>query len=141
VKDQLKLAIKHLLSVVKPAQLKEVCENDLQLDQVALRKDFYGFLKHLRKTAVDADRWAVTPRAGNSTKSIDRVPTVVSTNSYTSGFSLGSRHCTEKYSTPSPSRSKNPKCVNDKTCNKHGKTDYHYMTDCPTLPRTLLWCC
>jgi hypothetical protein len=32
VKDQPKLAIKHLLSVVKPAQLKEVCENDLQLD-------------------------------------------------------------------------------------------------------------
>jgi uncharacterized membrane protein YfhO len=28
VKDQPKLAIKHLQSVVKPAQLKEVCEND-----------------------------------------------------------------------------------------------------------------
>jgi hypothetical protein len=56
VKDQLKLAIKHLLSLVKPAQLKEVCENDLQPDKAALRKDFYGFLKHLRKTAVDADR-------------------------------------------------------------------------------------
>jgi hypothetical protein len=48
VKDQPKLAIKHLLSVVKPPQLKEVCENDLLLDQVALRKDFYGFVKHLR---------------------------------------------------------------------------------------------
>jgi hypothetical protein len=32
VEDQPKLAIKHLLSVVKPAQLKEFCENDLQLD-------------------------------------------------------------------------------------------------------------
>jgi hypothetical protein len=68
VKDHPKLAIKHLLSVFKPAQLKEFCENDLQLDQVALRKDFYGFLKHLRKTVVDADRWAVTPRAGKDTK-------------------------------------------------------------------------
>jgi hypothetical protein len=38
VKDQPKLAIKHLLSVVKPAQLKEVCENDLLLDQIELRK-------------------------------------------------------------------------------------------------------
>jgi hypothetical protein len=38
VKDQPKLAIKHLLSVVKPIQLKEVCENGLQLDQVAQRK-------------------------------------------------------------------------------------------------------
>jgi hypothetical protein len=29
------------------------------------------------------------------------------------------------------SKSKAPKCLNDKTCNKNGKTDYHYMTDCP----------
>jgi hypothetical protein len=131
VKDQPKLAIKHLLSVVKPAQLKEVCENDLQLDQVALRKDFYGFVKHLRKTAVDADRWAVTLRAGEDTKSVDRVPTGVSTKSYTSESSSGSRHSTAKGSAFSPSKSKIPKCLNDKTCNKHGKTDYHYMRDCP----------
>jgi hypothetical protein len=130
VKDQTKFAIKHLLSVVKPGQLKEVCENDLQLDQVALRKDFYGFVKHLRKTAVDADRWAVYPRAGKDTKSIGTIPTGGSKKSYTSGFSSESRHSTAKNSTSSPSKSKIPNCLNDKTCNKHGKTDYHYMTDC-----------
>jgi hypothetical protein len=65
VKEQPKLAIKHLLSVVKPAQLKEVCENDLLLDRIELRKDFYGFVKHLRKTAVDADRWAATNLLAN----------------------------------------------------------------------------
>jgi hypothetical protein len=131
VKDQPKFSFKHLLSVVKPTQLKEVCENDLQLDQVALRKDFYGFVKHLRKPTVDADRWAVTLRAGNDTNSVDRVPIGVSTKSYRSGFSSGSRHSTAKDSTSSPSKSKIPKCLNDKTCNKHGKTDYHYMKDCP----------
>jgi hypothetical protein len=131
VKDQPKLAIKHLLSVVKPAQLKEVCENDLQLDQVALRKEFYGFVKPLWKTAVESDRWAVTPRAGKDTKSVDRVPTGVSTNSYTSGFSSGSRHSTANDSTSSPSKSKISKYLNDNTCNKHEKKDYHYMTDCP----------
>jgi hypothetical protein len=89
VKYQPKLAIKHVLSVVKPAQFKEVFENDLQLDQVALRKDVYGFVKHLRKTSIDADRWAVTPRARKDTKSVDRVPTEVSTKSYRSGFSSG----------------------------------------------------
>jgi hypothetical protein len=88
-------------------------------------------VKHLRKTAVDADRWAVSPRAGNDTKSIDRVSTGGSKKSYTSGFSSGSRHSTAKDSTSSPSKSKIPKCRNDTTCNKHGKTDYHYMTDCP----------
>jgi hypothetical protein len=130
VKEQPKLAIKHLLSVVKPAQLKDVCENDLQLDQVALRKDFYGFLKHLRNTAVDADRWTISPRAGKDTKSIDRVSTGGSTKSYTNGLSSGSRHSTAINSASSPIKSKIPKCLNDKTCNKHGKTDYHYMTDC-----------
>jgi hypothetical protein len=131
VKDQPKLAIKHLLSVVEQAQLKEVCENDLQLAQVALHKDLYGFVKHLRKTAVDADRWAVTLRAGKDTKSVDMVPTGVSTKSYTSEFGSGSRPSTAKDSTSSPSKSQIPKCLNDKTCNKQGKTDYHYMTDCP----------
>jgi hypothetical protein len=131
VKDQPKLAIKHLLSVAKPTQLKEVCENDFQLDQVALRKDFYGFVKHLRKSAVDADRWAVTPRAGRDAKSSDKATTGGSTKSYTSGSSSGSRHSTAKESTSSPSKSKAPKCLNDRTCNKNGKSDYHYMVDCP----------
>jgi hypothetical protein len=121
VKDQPMIAIKHLLSFVKPAQLKEVCENDLQLEQVALRKDFYGFVKHLRKTAVNADRWAVTPRAGKDTKSVDRVPTGVSTKSYTSGFSSGSRYSTAKDSTSSPSKSKIPKFLNDKHATNTGK--------------------
>jgi hypothetical protein len=31
----------------------------------------------------------------------------------------------------STSKSKAPKCLNDKTCNKNGKADYHYMVDCP----------
>jgi hypothetical protein len=65
MKDQPTLAIKYLLSVLKPAQLKQVCKNDLQLDHVALRKDFYGFVKHLRETSFDANRWAVSLRAAN----------------------------------------------------------------------------
>jgi hypothetical protein len=59
----------------KPTQLKEVCENDLLLDQIELHKDFYGFLKHLRKTAADADLWAATNRTGKDTKSSDKAST------------------------------------------------------------------
>jgi hypothetical protein len=43
----------------------------------------------------------------------------------------GSRSSTAKDSTSSTSKGKAPKCLNDKTCNKHGKTDLHDMTDCP----------
>jgi hypothetical protein len=38
---------------------------------------------------------------------------------------------TAKDRTSSTSKGKAPKCLSDKTCNKQGKTDYHYMTDCP----------
>jgi hypothetical protein len=131
VKDQPKLSIKHLMSVVKPAQLKEVCEKDLLLDQIELRKDFYGFVKQLRKTAADADRWAATNRTGKGTKSSDRVSAGGSSRSHSSGSHSGSRSATAKYSASSTSKSKAPKCYNDNTCNKHGKTDYHEMTDCP----------
>jgi hypothetical protein len=131
VKDQPKLAIKHLLPVVKPAQLKEVCEIDLLLDQIELRKDFCGFVKHLRKTAADADRWAATNRTGKDTNSSDRMSAGGSSRSHSSGSHSGSRSATAKDSASSSSESKAPKCLNDKTCNKNGKTDYHYMTDCP----------
>jgi hypothetical protein len=131
VKDQPKLAIKHLLSVVKPAQLKEVCENDLLLDQIDLRKDFYGFVKHLRKTAAEADRRAASNRIGKDTRSTDKASPGGSSRSHSSRSHSGSRSSTAKDSTSSTSKSKDPKCLNDRTCNKHGKTDYHYMTDCP----------
>jgi hypothetical protein len=131
VKDQPKLAIKHQLSVVKPALLIDVCENDLQLHQVALRKDFYGFVKNLRKTTVDADRWEIAPRANKDAKSSDKVTTGGSTKSYASGSSSGSGHSTAKDSASSPSKSEAPKCLNDNICNKNGKADYHYMFDCP----------
>jgi hypothetical protein len=106
-----------------------------------LRKDFYGSVMHLRKTAVDIDRWTVSSRTGKYTKSIDRVPTGGLTKSYASGFSSGSRQSAAKGSTSSPSKSKFPKCLNDKTFSKHGETDYHYVKNCPTQPRTLLWSC
>jgi hypothetical protein len=135
VKDQPKLAIKHILSVVKPAQLKEVCENDLLLDQIELRKDFYGFLKHLTKTAAGADRWAATNRTGKDNKSSDKASTGGSSRSYQSGSHSGFRSSTAKDSTSSTSKGKAPKRLNDKTCNKGGRIDYHYMTDCPNTTK------
>jgi hypothetical protein len=135
LKDQPKLARKHLLSVVKPAQLKEVCENDLLLDQIELGKDFYGFVIQLRKTAADADRWAATNRTGKDTESSGKASPGGSSRSSLSGSHSAPRSSTTKESTSSTSKGKAPKCLNDKTCNKHGKTDYHYMTDCPNTSK------
>jgi hypothetical protein len=135
VKDQPKLAIKHLLSVVKPAQRKDACENDLQLDQIELCKEFYGFVNHLRKTAADADRWKADNHTGKDTRSSDKASTGGFSKSYTRGFSSGSRHSTAKDSTCSTSQRKSSKCRNDMICNKGGKTDYHCMADCPNTAK------
>jgi hypothetical protein len=55
IKKQPKLTIKHLIPVLKPAHLKELCENDLNLMYIELRKDFPGFIKHLRARAAVAE--------------------------------------------------------------------------------------
>jgi hypothetical protein len=61
-----------LRTPLKLAQLKAACENYLQLDQILLRNDIYGFVKYLRKTAADVDRWVVTSRVGKDTRSSDK---------------------------------------------------------------------
>jgi hypothetical protein len=106
VEVQPTLAIKHLLSVVKPAQLKEVCENDLLATGPNCAAN--GLLWLFEASQEDCRRrcsWEVSLRAGKDTKSIDRVSTGGSTKSYTSGFSSGFRRSTAKASTSSPSKS------------------------------------
>jgi hypothetical protein len=103
-KDKPNLAIKHLLSVAKPAQLKEVCESNLLLDLIELRKDFYGFVKHLRKTAADADCWAATNRTGKDTKSSDKASPRGSSRTFSSGSHSGSMPSATNDSTASTSK-------------------------------------
>jgi hypothetical protein len=70
-------------------------------------------------------------RTGKDGKSSDKKSTGGSTKSYSNGSGSSTRPSTPKDSTSSISKSKSPKCLKDKTCNKNGKADYHYMVDCP----------
>jgi hypothetical protein len=72
IKKQPKLAIKHLISVLKPAHVRELCENDLSLEYIELRKDFPGFIKHLRARAAVAELLLAPSRTGKYSKSSDR---------------------------------------------------------------------
>jgi hypothetical protein len=92
-------------------------------------------VKHPRKTVADADRWAATTRVGKDTKSSDKASPGGSSKSYSTGSHSGYRPSTTKASTSSTSKSNAPKCLNDKTCNKGGRTDYHYMADCPNTSK------
>lgn len=46
-----KVAVKHVLSAIKPKPLKERLESDVAFSQHALRKEFTGFLAHAIKLA------------------------------------------------------------------------------------------
>jgi hypothetical protein len=120
-----------VLHVLQPAHLKELCENDLNLEYIELRKDFPGFVKHLRARAAVAELLVAPSRTGEDGKSSDKTSTGGSTKSYSSGSGSSTRPSTPKDSTSSTSKSKTPKCLNYKTCNENGKADYHYMVDCP----------
>jgi hypothetical protein len=75
IKKQHKLAIKHLISVLKPTHLKELCENDMNLEYIELRKDFPDFIKHLRARAAVAELLLAPSRTGKYAKSSDKTST------------------------------------------------------------------
>jgi hypothetical protein len=81
IKKKLKLAIKYLISVLKPAHLKELCDNDLKVEYIELGKDFPGFIKHLSAMADVAELLLAPSRTGKDAKSCDKTSTGSSTKS------------------------------------------------------------
>jgi hypothetical protein len=79
IKKQPKLAIMHVVSVLKPIHLKELCENGLNLEYIELRRDFPVFFKHLRARAAVADLLVAPSRTGKDVKSSDKTSTGGST--------------------------------------------------------------
>lgn len=51
IEDNQKVAVSHVLSAVRPANLKERLESDLEFSHHPLRKDFKGFLQHAVRVA------------------------------------------------------------------------------------------
>lgn len=46
IKDNQKFAIRHVQSVIKPAQLRTRIEQDLSLSKISLKDNITGFMKH-----------------------------------------------------------------------------------------------
>jgi hypothetical protein len=51
----LKRAVKHLVSVIKPATLKALIESNLKIDKSELKKIFLEFVKYLEEMAIVHD--------------------------------------------------------------------------------------
>jgi hypothetical protein len=47
-----KKAVKHLVSVIRPATLKTLIESKLEMDKSELKKDFLEFVKYLEEMAI-----------------------------------------------------------------------------------------
>jgi hypothetical protein len=50
-----KMAVEHLVSVIKPATLKALIESKLEMDKSKLKKDFLEFVVYLKKMAIIHD--------------------------------------------------------------------------------------
>ena len=56
-KNNTKLCISHICSVLKPDALKKKIEADLQVQYSYLRKDWLGFFEHVTNEAVECDKF------------------------------------------------------------------------------------
>lgn len=46
------MAVSHVIPAIRPAQLRDRFESDLQLSKTDLRKDFKGFMEHAVKVSL-----------------------------------------------------------------------------------------
>jgi hypothetical protein len=55
INDKPTKAVEHLVSVIKPATLKDLIESKLEMDKSELKKDFLEFVKYLEEMAIIHD--------------------------------------------------------------------------------------
>lgn len=133
-----KVAIGHVLSVIKPEGLQFRLQDDLEFSKVALRKDFKGFMKH---AIAVSKAWQMTdsgPRRGNSTaKNSSRGGNPDNQNGKSGGKGGGNATSSSttgagssaSASEPAKSKSRQPPLCAMPTCKK--KELRHYWSECP----------
>jgi len=128
-----KIAIKHVISAVKPAQLRTRLEQDIAFSHHDLRADFTGFMKHaidLSSAFQRVDNGPLKSRKGDkdlpkSKKDVADGSTVGSSSSKAGvKYDGHSKKAKKKPPTPCPL----PKC--------HGKNRFHWMSDCTESTET-----
>jgi hypothetical protein len=143
-----KKAVKHLVSVIRPATLKALIECKLEMDKSELKKDFLEFVKYLEEMAIirDEHRHVVehkkTGDSGMRNNGKGNDASSRSSGHNAGGSSHGgasnkasdrdrtkSRHgrSSESTSTGKQSAREPPPCLNTKKC----AGENHYLSDCP----------
>ena len=66
IKNNTKVAVEHICSLLKPTELRQTIESELSLAQYEIRKDWKKFYKYVVKCAIECDRYC--PVKGGSEK-------------------------------------------------------------------------
>jgi hypothetical protein len=141
-------AVEHLVSVIRPAILKDLIESKLEMDKSELKRDFLEFVKYLEEMAIIHDEHCHVVEQRNTgdsgTKYNSKVNDAVSRSSgHKSGGSShggasskasdrdrtksGYGRSSESMGTGKQSVREPPPCLNTKKC----AGEKHYLSDCP----------
>jgi hypothetical protein len=143
-----KKAVKHLVSVIKPATVKVLIESRLEMDMSELKKDFLEFVAYLEKMAiihddhchvvehkkiVDSSMENTKKCSDAGSRSSEQIPGGISSGGSTNMASdrdrtrSGHARSSDWTRTRKQSAWEPPPCLNTKKC----AGEEHYLYDCP----------
>jgi hypothetical protein len=143
-----KRAVEHLVSLIKPATLKDLIESKLKMDMSELKKDFLEFVDYLKRMAIIHDEHChIVEHKKTGDSGMKNTGKSSDTNSRSSGHNSGGipHRCasnkasgrdrtksghgrsSESTSTGKQSAREPPTCLNTKKC----AGEKHYLADCP----------
>jgi hypothetical protein len=148
INDKPKKAVEHLVSVIRPATLKDLIESKLESDKSELKKDFLEFVGYLKKMAIIHDehyhvvKHKKTGDSGmkNTGKGSEACSRSSGHNSGGIAYGGGRKKASHRDRTKSghgrssdatgtgkQSAREPPPCLNTKKC----AGEKHYLSDCP----------
>jgi hypothetical protein len=158
INDKPKKAVKHLVSVIRPATLKALIESKLEMDKSEFKKDFLEFVGYLKKMAIIHDEHChVVEQKKTGDSGTKNTCKGNDAGSRSSGHNAGgsshegasnkasdrdrtnSRHgrSSESTSTGKQSAREPPPCLNT----KKSAGEKHYLSDCLHTGKDEAWSC
>lgn len=125
--DTPKVAVKHVLMAIRPAQLRNRLENDIKFAKAKLKSDFKGFMKHAIELSDCFEKLDNGPPKARKTNKEGEKTAKDNGNSHQTDSS------SSKARTKIDSKSKKQKTLPPTPCplpSCRGKNRFHWMADC-----------
>ena len=151
IKDNPKVAVNHIVELLKPVQLKTKVQNDIKLGKTSLRKNWKEFFKYVVEQTIACEAFVPANNYNyqNSSQTTDvanekLIPQKTKISKEKEKISNSSENASMKLENISMQKTpehnmdetekpkKLPKCLNKAVCN-----EYHYVKDCPRTSEEL----